>query len=174
MTYDFKGPAWEFRRPQSYIINHQCRRRRAAAPSASKPPSIIPAVDAASGTGAVGEIGIGNVVNAPLPPLAGSEEFRQAMTGRILPALDRFRPDLILISAGFDAHWLDPLGSLNLDEADYAWITGELCRLAEPEHKRGCYGRMRSVLSNQLGDAAGRRAASAEIPAGDSVDWCNE
>jgi acetoin utilization deacetylase AcuC-like enzyme len=83
------------------------------------------------GTGAEDETGVGNVVNVPLSPLSGSEDFRAGMSERILPALDRFRPQLILISAGFDAHWLDPLGSLNLDEDDYAWVTGELCRLAD-------------------------------------------
>src|SRR5579872_4140368 len=56
------------------------------------------------GTGAASETGLGNICNAPLPPYAGSEEFRTAMESRILPALDRFRPDFLLISAGFDAH----------------------------------------------------------------------
>ncbi|MBM3547108.1 MAG: histone deacetylase family protein [Alphaproteobacteria bacterium] len=117
------------------------------------------------GTGAAGETGIGNVVNAPLPPLAGSAEFRQAMTEKILPALDRFRPDLILISAGFDAHWLDPLGSLNLDEADYAWITGELCRIADRHAK----GRVVSTLEGGYDLDALAASAAAHVKA--LMDW---
>jgi acetoin utilization deacetylase AcuC-like enzyme len=117
------------------------------------------------GTGAAGETGIGNVVNAPLPPLSGSAEFRQAMAEKILPAIDRFRPDLIMISAGFDAHWLDPLGSLNLDEADYAWITGELCRLAD----RHAQGRVVSTLEGGYDLDALAASAAAHVKA--LMDW---
>jgi len=117
------------------------------------------------GTGAARETGVGNVVNAPLPPLAGSAEFRQAMTEKILPALDAFRPDLILISAGFDAHWLDPLGSLNLDEADYAWITEELCRVADRHAK----GRVVSTLEGGYDLDALAASAAAHVKA--LMDW---
>jgi acetoin utilization deacetylase AcuC-like enzyme len=113
------------------------------------------------GTGAVEETGIGNVVNAPLPPLAGSEEFRQAVSTHILPALDRFRPDLVLISAGFDAHWLDPLGSLNLDEADYVWVTEELCRIAD----RHAGGRVVSALEGGYDLDALAASAAAHVKA---------
>jgi acetoin utilization deacetylase AcuC-like enzyme len=82
------------------------------------------------GTGAASETGVGNIVNVPLPPMSGSEQFRRAMTRRILPALDQFRPDLLLISAGFDAHRSDPLAQLLLEEADYTWVTEQLLEIA--------------------------------------------
>ncbi len=94
------------------------------------------------GTGAVHETGVGNVFNAPLPPGAGGVEFMEAFEGRILPAVDRFRPDLIVISAGFDAHWRDPLASLNLSEDDFAWATARLMDLAD----RHAGGRVVSLL----------------------------
>ncbi|HLI12545.1 MAG TPA: histone deacetylase family protein [Alphaproteobacteria bacterium] len=89
------------------------------------------------GTGHPHEHGIANnVVNAPLPPAAGSAEFRRAMEAIVLPALDAFAPELVLISAGFDAHRRDPLAALNLVEDDYAWITRKLCEIAE-RHAKG-------------------------------------
>jgi acetoin utilization deacetylase AcuC-like enzyme len=94
------------------------------------------------GTGSVGETGVGNICNAPLPPNAGSAEFRAAMSDRILPAIDAFKPDLVIISAGFDAHKADPLANLQLVEADYAWATDELAAIAE----RHCSGRLVSAL----------------------------
>ena len=75
------------------------------------------------GTGAASETGIGNIVNVPLRPNSGSGQFRLAMSQRILPALDRFRPELIVISAGFDGHRRDPLAQLMLEDSDYTWIT---------------------------------------------------
>jgi acetoin utilization deacetylase AcuC-like enzyme len=94
------------------------------------------------GTGTVSETGIGNIFNAPLLAGDGGAAFRQAMRGRILPALDEFRPDLILVSAGFDAHRDDPLGGLELEEGDFAWITLELMELAG----RHCGDRLVSLL----------------------------
>jgi acetoin utilization deacetylase AcuC-like enzyme len=82
------------------------------------------------GTGAATETGVGNIVNVPLPPMSGPEQFRRAMTRRILPALDEFRPELVLISAGFDAHRSDPLAQLMLEEADYTWATEQLLEIA--------------------------------------------
>src|SRR5215470_4587284 len=82
------------------------------------------------GTGASSEIGVGNIVNVPLRPMSGSGPFRLAMTQRILPALDAFRPNLLLISAGFDGHRSDPLAQLLLDEQDYAWVTDKLLEIA--------------------------------------------
>ena len=80
------------------------------------------------GTGMEHETGIANnVVNAILAPGSGSEPFREAYTGRILPALRAFKPDLIIISAGFDAHARDPLAYLRLQTQDFAWITQRNC-----------------------------------------------
>ncbi|MBN9017484.1 MAG: histone deacetylase family protein [Rhizobiales bacterium] len=94
------------------------------------------------GTGAASETGAGNIVNAPLPPGAGGEEFREAFEDRILPALDRFAPELVIVSAGFDAHERDPLASLELVEADFAWATSVLMERAD----RFAGGRLVSVL----------------------------
>ncbi len=82
------------------------------------------------GTGAREETGAGNIVNAPLSPKTGSAVFREAFLSRVLPALDNFRPDLIIISAGFDAHHRDPLAEINLTEEDFDWATGQLMQRA--------------------------------------------
>ncbi|MEY3551764.1 MAG: hypothetical protein RL735_112 [Pseudomonadota bacterium] len=95
------------------------------------------------GTGAKNETGErGTIVNAPLSAGDAGEAFRDAMTSRILPAIDVFAPDLIIISAGFDAHRRDPLANINLVEADFAWATGKLMDLAEKHSK----GRLVSLL----------------------------
>jgi acetoin utilization deacetylase AcuC-like enzyme len=83
------------------------------------------------GTGAVSETGIGNIVNAPLSPGDGSDRFRQAFRERVLPNVRAFRPDLILISAGFDAHHRDPLAEINLQAEDFDWATAELMEIAD-------------------------------------------
>jgi acetoin utilization deacetylase AcuC-like enzyme len=82
------------------------------------------------GTGALDETGVGNICNAPLKPGDDGEDFRAAWEGRILPALDAFAPDFLLVSAGFDAHLKDPLAQLRLVEADFAWITERLLEAA--------------------------------------------
>jgi acetoin utilization deacetylase AcuC-like enzyme len=82
------------------------------------------------GTGALDETGVGNIFNAPLAPGDGSEEFRAAYEDRILPALDTFAPDFLLVSAGFDAHLKDPLAQLRLLEPDFAWVTEKLLQAA--------------------------------------------
>jgi acetoin utilization deacetylase AcuC-like enzyme len=94
------------------------------------------------GTGAESETGAGNIVNAPLPPQSGSEAFREAFRSRVLPAVDGFAPDLIIISAGFDAHHRDPLAEINLTEEDFDWATGQLMDRAA----RHCGNRLVSVL----------------------------
>jgi acetoin utilization deacetylase AcuC-like enzyme len=95
------------------------------------------------GTGAAEETGAhGQIVNVPLPPGAGGGVFRAGMIGRVLPAIETFDPDLIMISAGFDAHARDPLANLNFTEADFAWATQRLCDLAD----RHCGGRVVSTL----------------------------
>jgi acetoin utilization deacetylase AcuC-like enzyme len=82
------------------------------------------------GTGALNETGAGNIFNAPLSPGDGGEEFRAAFEARILPALDDFAPDFLLVSAGFDAHLKDPLAQLRLLEPDFAWVTEKLLEAA--------------------------------------------
>jgi acetoin utilization deacetylase AcuC-like enzyme len=94
------------------------------------------------GTGARNETGAGNIVNAPLAPQTGSDTFRDAFLSRVLPALDNFRPDLIVISAGFDAHHRDPLAEINLTEEDFDWATGKLMERAA----RFSNGRLVSLL----------------------------
>src|SRR3712207_9060325 len=79
------------------------------------------------GTGALAERGDHDtIVNAPLSPGADGDLFRDALESRILPRMVAFAPDLIVISAGFDAHWRDPLANLSLKEADFAWATGKV------------------------------------------------
>ena len=72
-----------------------------------------------------------NIVNAPLSPNTGSEHFREAFKSRVLPAIADFSPDLILISAGFDAHHRDPLAQINLVGEDFDWATGRLLEMAD-------------------------------------------
>lgn len=84
------------------------------------------------GTGSVGERGTHDtIVNAPLHPGDGSEAFRAAMETRIFPRLVAFAPELLIISAGFDAHHRDPLANLNLVEDDFAWVTRQLLSLTK-------------------------------------------
>jgi acetoin utilization deacetylase AcuC-like enzyme len=94
------------------------------------------------GTGAASETGVGNVVNVPLRPMSGSSQFRTGMSQRILPALGDFRPELVMISAGFDGHRRDPLAQLMLEEDDYVWITERLIEIAY----RHAGGRLVSAL----------------------------
>ena len=95
------------------------------------------------GTGALSERGEHDtIVNAPLAAGDGGEVFREAFEAAVLPRIDAFQPDLIVISAGFDAHWRDPLASLNLTEADFAWATQRLMDLAD----RHAGGRVVSLL----------------------------
>ncbi|WEZ84171.1 histone deacetylase family protein [Rhizobium sp. 32-5/1] len=83
------------------------------------------------GTGAKHETGAGNIVNAPLSPDTGSDHFREAFTSRVLFAVSDFKPDFILISAGFDAHHRDPLAQINLVAEDFDWATARLMELAD-------------------------------------------
>lgn len=95
------------------------------------------------GTGGADERGAhGNVMNVPLAPGTGGPSFRRVYEDIVLPQLDRFAPELVLISAGFDAHRDDPLAQLELSEQDFAWVTGALCDIAA----RHCDGRVVSVL----------------------------
>ncbi len=110
------------------------------------------------GTGAVGESGDYNtVVNAPLRPGDGPDQFRAAMESRILPRLDEFQPELIVISAGFDAHMDDPLANINLAEADFAWATQKIMEIAD----RHAGGRIVSLLEGGYDlDALGNSVAA--------------
>ncbi len=94
------------------------------------------------GSGAVNETGVGNICNAPLRPNDDGVPFRAAFESRILRELDVFQPDLLMISAGFDAHEADPLANLRLVEADFAWATEQLLEVAA----RHCGGRVVSML----------------------------
>lgn len=95
------------------------------------------------GTGAANERGEHDtIVNAPLRPGDGGPAFRQAFENSILPRLRKFCPELIVISAGFDAHVRDPLANLNLVEDDFAWATRKLMEIAEASAE----GRIVSVL----------------------------
>jgi acetoin utilization deacetylase AcuC-like enzyme len=95
------------------------------------------------GTGAPGEHGVANnVLNLPLAPGSGSTQFREVWTHVGLPAVEEFKPELLLISAGFDAHRADPLAHLTLDTEDFGWITDRLISVAEG----ACDGRIVSVL----------------------------
>ena len=95
------------------------------------------------GTGAVGETGEHNtIVNAPLRPGDGGAAFRAAFETRILPRLEEFRPELAIISAGFDAHMRDPLANINLAEADFIWATQKIMDVAD----RCAGGRVISLL----------------------------
>ncbi len=113
------------------------------------------------GTGALSETGVGNIVNAPLRPGDGGAAFREAMLSRIMPAVRNFAPDLILISAGFDAHEDDPLANLRLKEADFEWATMQLAELA---HKH-CHGRLVSMLEGGYDLAALARSVSVHVAA---------
>jgi acetoin utilization deacetylase AcuC-like enzyme len=95
------------------------------------------------GTGAREERGqYNNIVNCPLPAGAGTEAFQAAMSGDILPAVEKFNPQLLMISAGFDAHERDPLAQLRFSADDFAWATRELLDVAD----RCCDGRVVSAL----------------------------
>lgn len=81
-------------------------------------------------SGGEDEQGVGNIVNGTLSPGAGSHEFRDLWSSRLLPRLHAFKPQLVLVSAGFDAHRNDPLADIRLGQEDYAWLTGKLVSLA--------------------------------------------
>jgi acetoin utilization deacetylase AcuC-like enzyme len=114
------------------------------------------------GTGHMRETGAANnICNAPLRAGDSSAQFREAMEGRVLPALDNFRPDLLIISAGFDAHRDDPLANIGLVEDDYGWVTYKLADIA---HKH-CNGRIVSVLEGGYNLNALARSAGLHVAA---------
>ncbi len=114
------------------------------------------------GTGAVIESGeYETIVNAPLRPGDGGEEFRAAFESRILPRLREFQPELIVISAGFDGHMRDPLANLNLLEADFAWATQKIMDVAD--HCAG--GRVVSLLEGGYDLQALANSVAAHVTA---------
>ena len=114
------------------------------------------------GTGAVSERGARNtIVNAPLRPGDGGDEFREAMETVILPRLEGFAPDLVIISAGFDAHMRDPLANLNFLERDYTWVTQKLMELADHRAK----GRVVSLLEGGYDLEGLSRSVAAHVTA---------
>lgn len=113
------------------------------------------------GTGTAAERGDGNIINAPLSPGAGSVEFRAVWEEKLLPELNRFRPQLLLISAGFDAHARDPLAQLQLATEDYTWITQRLVELAD----RHSGGRIVSSLEGGYDLDALRECTAAHVAA---------
>jgi acetoin utilization deacetylase AcuC-like enzyme len=114
------------------------------------------------GTGNAHEHGVANnIFNVPLPPGAGSREFRLAWHTKLLPALDAFAPELLIVSAGFDAHRADPLAELELETEDYGWITCELAALA----RRHSGGRLVSLLEGGYDLAALAASAAAHVRA---------
>lgn len=114
------------------------------------------------GTGAASERGAhGTIVNAPLRAGDGSDIFREAFESAILPRVESFRPDLIIISAGFDAHWRDPLANINLKESDFAWATQQLMAIAD----RLAGGRVVSVLEGGYDLEGLSKSAAAHVMA---------
>jgi acetoin utilization deacetylase AcuC-like enzyme len=113
------------------------------------------------GTGALSETGVGNIWNAPLRPGDGGDRFKEAFESRILPALRNFSPDLMLISAGFDAHQDDPLANLRLLEPDFAWATNKIAEVAA----RHAEGRLVSMLEGGYNLAALARSVGVHVGA---------
>lgn len=111
------------------------------------------------GTGMDNDPAHPNIVNACMAPGAGSVEFRADMERNVLPALDRFAPEFVFISAGFDAHRDDPLAELNLVEDDYRWATERLMDAAA----RHCAGRVVSTLEGGYDLGALGRSAAAHV-----------
>jgi acetoin utilization deacetylase AcuC-like enzyme len=113
------------------------------------------------GSGAASETGAGNIVNAPLAAGDGSGAFDAAMKSVILPALERFEPELVIVSAGFDAHRADPLSSTLLEEEDYYRVTGQLCSIAT----KYADGRLVSLLEGGYHLQALASSAAAHVRA---------
>ncbi len=111
------------------------------------------------GTGAPSETGVGNIFNAPLRPGDGGTRFREAFEARILPSLMSFQPDMIFISAGFDAHEADPLANLRLVEADFAWATQQLADIAHKQAR----GRLVSMLEGGYDLTALARSTAVHV-----------
>jgi acetoin utilization deacetylase AcuC-like enzyme len=112
-------------------------------------------------TGSPDECGVGNIVNVALARGQGSAHFRRGLEEKIFPALRKFAPELILISAGFDAHIADPIGGLRCDNSDFVWVTEEILAIAQA----CCAGRVVSVLEGGYNPDALASAAAGHIRA---------
>jgi acetoin utilization deacetylase AcuC-like enzyme len=110
-------------------------------------------------SGLEGETGVGNIVNAPLPPGSTGQAFRAAWSQRLLPALEAFAPQLLLVSAGFDGHRLDPLADLQLEAEDYFWLSAEIAASA----RRHARGRIVSMLEGGYSLTALRECSVAHL-----------
>ena len=113
------------------------------------------------GTGAASETGVGNIVNVPVPPHAAREAWRATFSGGLMPALQAFAPDLILISAGFDAHRRDPLAHQSLEAEDFAWATRAVLEVA----RSCCGGKVVSSLEGGYDLEGLGRSAVAHVQA---------
>ena len=113
------------------------------------------------GSGRREECGVGNIVNIPLPANSGTVELHHVWQQEMQPALRQFQPQLILISAGFDAHYLDPLAELNFNEDDYAWLTAQILGIAND----CCAGRVVSILEGGYNLPALAASVAAHVKA---------
>ncbi|MEL7203459.1 MAG: histone deacetylase family protein [Pseudomonadota bacterium] len=114
------------------------------------------------GSGAASETGDhNNVLNIPLAPGTGSDGFRSKYEGMVFPALEEFKPEMLFISAGFDAHEADPLANLMFKDADFEWVTDKLCAVA----KTHCDGRVVSCLEGGYDLGALSRAGALHVDA---------
>jgi len=112
------------------------------------------------GTGRMDETGVANnIVNVPLEPMSGSGPFRRAYQEHVFPAIRSFHPDLLMVSAGFDAHHADPLAQLMLTEDDYSWITQQLVGLSEEI----CSGKLVSTLEGGYDLSALARSTARHV-----------
>ena len=113
------------------------------------------------GTGGDDEVGLGNVVNATVPPGASAQLWRRRFADRLMPAVDAFAPDIVLVSAGFDAHARDPLARQDLEAGDFAWATRAILEVARARSK----GRVVSSLEGGYDLEALGRSALAHVGA---------
>ena len=113
------------------------------------------------GTGAASETGVGNILNLPLPARTDGARYRTVFRDEVVPRIDQFAPDLILLSSGFDAHADDPLGGMLLEDEDFVWITEEMLASAE----RHTAGRLVSILEGGYDLGALGRCTAAHVDA---------
>jgi acetoin utilization deacetylase AcuC-like enzyme len=110
-------------------------------------------------TGSSTDVGVGNIVNVPLVRDTTAQDFRQAFTSGIIPRVEAFRPEILFISAGFDAHIRDPLGNQKLATADFSWLTEQLMGVAD----RHCGGRLVSTLEGGYNPEALALSCAAHV-----------